>query len=167
MQWIFAQRLAGHSMARITRALNAMQIPHPSAADPRRNAHRSRQVWTLTAVRTILNNPRYTGRQVWNRRPSEHDLIDPSNTWAGTSASAAVEPARRLGHLRSPRAPGPGQRSRLHRGPGQPDPARHHRKAGSLLPTSGAAVLRDLRAPTPRGPRKRPAMYKLCVRGGT
>jgi DNA invertase Pin-like site-specific DNA recombinase len=83
VQWIFTQRLAGHSMARITRALNDMHIPCPSAADPQRNAHRSNRAWTLTTVRTILTNPRYTGRQVWNRQPSEHDLIDPSNTGLG------------------------------------------------------------------------------------
>lgn len=71
MQWIFTQRLAGHSMARITRALNDMHVPCPSAAaDPQRNAHRSRRAWALTTVRTILTNLRYTGRQVWNRQPS-------------------------------------------------------------------------------------------------
>jgi len=32
---MFAQRLAGHSAARITRALNDAGIPCPSAADPR------------------------------------------------------------------------------------------------------------------------------------
>ncbi len=38
--WMFAQRLAGHSTARITRALNDASIPCPSAADPQRNPHR-------------------------------------------------------------------------------------------------------------------------------
>lgn len=81
--WIFAQRLAGHSLARITRALNDAEVPCPSAADPQRNAHRSGQAWTLTTVRAIVSNPRYTGRQVWNRQPTDHDLIDPSNTGLG------------------------------------------------------------------------------------
>jgi site-specific DNA recombinase len=81
--WIFAQRLAGHSIARITRALNDAGIPCPSAADPGRNAHRSGQAWTLTTVRAILANPRYTGRQVWNRQPTAIDLIDPANTGLG------------------------------------------------------------------------------------
>jgi site-specific DNA recombinase len=31
---MFAQRLAGHSAARITRALNDAGVPCPSAADP-------------------------------------------------------------------------------------------------------------------------------------
>ncbi|MEV5754381.1 recombinase family protein [Actinoallomurus sp. NPDC052308] len=83
VKWIFAQRLAGHSVARIARALNDAEIPCPSAADPERNAHRSGREWTHTTVRSILANPRYTGRQVWNRQPTEHDLIDPANTGLG------------------------------------------------------------------------------------
>ena len=39
--WMFAQRLAGHSAARITRALNDAGVPCPSAADPGRNPHRT------------------------------------------------------------------------------------------------------------------------------
>jgi hypothetical protein len=80
---MFAQRLAGHSLAWITRALNDTAIPCPSAADPGRNAHRDGQAWTLGTVRAILANPRYTGRQVWNRQPTSHDLIDPANTGLG------------------------------------------------------------------------------------
>jgi site-specific DNA recombinase len=34
-------------------------------------------------VAAILANPRYTGRQVWNRQPSDFDLIDPANTTLG------------------------------------------------------------------------------------
>jgi hypothetical protein len=41
--WIFAERLAGHSMARIARALNDAAVPCPSAVDPDRNPHRSGQ----------------------------------------------------------------------------------------------------------------------------
>jgi site-specific DNA recombinase len=83
VRWIFAQRLAGHSVARITRALNDAGIPCPSAADPGRNTHRAGLAWSLTTVRAILANPRYTGRQVWNRQPSAMDLIDPANTGLG------------------------------------------------------------------------------------
>ena len=56
--WIFAERLAGHSMARIARALNDAEVPCPSAADPGRNPHRSGKAWTLHTVRAILGNPR-------------------------------------------------------------------------------------------------------------
>ena len=81
--WMFAQRLAGHSVARITRALNDAGIPCPSAADPKRNPHRTGAAWTLTTVAAILANPRYTGRQVWNRQRTDPDLIDPANTGLG------------------------------------------------------------------------------------
>ena len=43
VRWMFAQRLAGHRVARIARALNDAGIPCPSAADPERNPHRSRR----------------------------------------------------------------------------------------------------------------------------
>ncbi len=58
-------------------------IPCPSAADPGRNTHRAGLAWSLTTLRAILANPRYTGRQVWNRQPSAMDLIDPANTGLG------------------------------------------------------------------------------------
>nr|WP_268248664.1 recombinase family protein [Streptomyces brasiliensis] len=83
VSWIFAQRLAGHSMARITRALNDAHIPCPAAADTARNPHRTGRRWVLQSVRAILANPRYTGRQVWNRQRTDHDLINPDNTSLG------------------------------------------------------------------------------------
>jgi site-specific DNA recombinase len=83
VQWIFAERLAGHSVARITRALNDAGIPCPSAADPKRNPHRTGAAWTLRTVAAILANPRYTGRQVWNRQRTDFDLVDPANTGLG------------------------------------------------------------------------------------
>ena len=81
--WMFAQRLAGHSAARITRALNDAGIPCPSAADPARNPHRTGAAWTLRTVAAILANPRYTGRQVWNRQRTDFDLADPADTALG------------------------------------------------------------------------------------
>ncbi len=83
VRWIFAQRLARHSLARITRALNDAGIPCPSAADPRRNPHRSGAAWKLNTVAAILGNPRYTGRQVWNRQRTVCNLVDPANTGLG------------------------------------------------------------------------------------
>jgi site-specific DNA recombinase len=80
---MFAQRLAGHSVARIARALNDAGVPCPSAADPGRNPHRSGTAWTLRTVATILSNPRYTGRQVWNRQRTDMDLADPADVSLG------------------------------------------------------------------------------------
>jgi site-specific DNA recombinase len=76
--WMPAQRLAGHSAARITRALNDAGVPCPSAADPGRNSHRPGAARTLRTVAAILANPRYTGRQVWNRQRTDFDPADTS-----------------------------------------------------------------------------------------
>ncbi|MGH3204035.1 MAG: recombinase family protein [Streptosporangiaceae bacterium] len=81
--WIFAQRLAGHSVARIARALNEAEVPCPSAADPGRNPHRTGTGWTVGTVTTILQNPRYTGHQVWNRQRTDKDLADPADVSLG------------------------------------------------------------------------------------
>jgi site-specific DNA recombinase len=83
VRWIFARRLAGHSVARIARALNDAGIPCPSAADPGRNPHRTGAGWTLGTVTTIVRNPRYTGRQVWNRQRTDRDLVDPGDIALG------------------------------------------------------------------------------------
>ncbi|MGW3995191.1 recombinase family protein [Amycolatopsis sp. NPDC004772] len=84
--WMFRQRLAGHSIASIARHLNERDIPCPSSADPDRNRHRTRSAWTLRTVAVILANPRYTGRQTWNRRATGTE--GPSSTPA-LSAKAA------------------------------------------------------------------------------
>jgi site-specific DNA recombinase len=83
VRWIFAQRLTGHSVARIARALNEAGIPCPSASDPGRNPHRPGTGWTLGTVTTILQNPRYTGHQVWNRQRTDKDLADPADVSLG------------------------------------------------------------------------------------
>jgi hypothetical protein len=83
VRWVFTQRLAGHSVARIARALNDAGIPCPSAIDPARNPHRAGSGWTVRTVASILSNPRYTGRQVWNRQPTELRLFDPADISMG------------------------------------------------------------------------------------
>jgi len=83
VRWMFAHRLAGHSVARIARALNEAGVPSPSAADPGRNPHRAGTSWTLGTVTTILSNSRYTGRQVWNRQRTDTELADPGNVTLG------------------------------------------------------------------------------------
>jgi hypothetical protein len=87
--WMFRQRLAGHSVASIARHLNERGILCPSGADPDRNRHRTRSAWTLRTVAVILANPRYTGRQTWNRRPT--DTSGPASTPA-LSAKPAHPP---------------------------------------------------------------------------
>src|SRR5947209_5277957 len=83
LRWVFARRLAGHSAARIARALNEAGVPCPSASDPARNPHRTGAGWSLGTVVTILSNPKYTGRQVWNRQRTDRDLADPADACLG------------------------------------------------------------------------------------
>jgi len=78
VRWIFAQRLSGASVAGIARDLNERGVPCPSLADRDRNLHRSGEGWTVNTVASILENPRYTGRQVWNR----HAAAGPEDGWA-------------------------------------------------------------------------------------
>ncbi|MET8151825.1 recombinase family protein [Actinoplanes sp. NPDC049668] len=99
LQWIFAPRLAGRSIAKITRELNERQMPCPSRADQRRNPHRSGTGWMLTTVAAILANPRYTGRQVWNRQRTDRDDLEPSTGLLDTariSRRSGLSPRSRL-----------------------------------------------------------------------
>ncbi|MBW6439292.1 recombinase family protein [Actinoplanes hulinensis] len=72
VRWIFARRLEGWSTAGIARVLNERRVPSPGVYDHVRNPHREGTVWTLRTVAAILANPRYTGRQVWNRQFTDH-----------------------------------------------------------------------------------------------
>lgn len=87
VRWMFEQRLARRSVAGIAREHNEHGVPCPSDVDPQRNRHRPGRMWTLRTVAVILANPRYTGRQVWNRQRTEHSgqdvthRTDPSDAW--------------------------------------------------------------------------------------
>jgi hypothetical protein len=72
VRWIFARRLEGFSQAAIARMLNERRVPSPGAYDRIRNPHRQQTLWTLRTVAALLANPRYTGRQVWNRQYTDH-----------------------------------------------------------------------------------------------
>jgi len=73
-------------------------------------------------VRTAMAaQTREQGRYLGGRPPYGYRLADrPGEYRAGPPAGAAVEPARRLGHLRTSRASGAGQRRGFHRRPGHP-----------------------------------------------
>ncbi len=76
VQRIFREYLDGRGFYAIAEGLTADGIPCPSAHDPRRNPHREGIAWSKGAVRAILNNPRYTGHQVWNRQRKQEVLLD-------------------------------------------------------------------------------------------
>lgn len=83
VQRIFAIYLAGYGMFAIAEALTRDDIPCPSAYDRARNLHRDGLAWSKTAVRTILINPRYTGRQVWNKQRTDEVLLDVNDVALG------------------------------------------------------------------------------------
>jgi len=91
---MFAQRLTGRSIAGIAHALNDDHIPSPSSADADRNPHRAGHGWTVRTVATILANPRYTGRQVWNRQRTDRDLVDPADVRKGHKEVLRWNPAQ-------------------------------------------------------------------------
>lgn len=70
VRWMFTERARGRSVASLVRELNDRDVPCPSRADPERNRHRGGERWIVRTVLMILENPRYTGRQVWNRHSS-------------------------------------------------------------------------------------------------
>lgn len=80
---IFDEYLAGAGLYAIAEGLTRDGVPCPSAADPARNRHRSGIAWSKSAVRAILRNPRYTGRQVWRRQKRQENLLDLENEAAG------------------------------------------------------------------------------------
>jgi DNA invertase Pin-like site-specific DNA recombinase len=83
VQRIFTEYLAGKGYHAIATELTRDGIPSPSAHDPARNRHRDVRSWSKIAVRSILMNPRYTGRQVWNRQRRDEVLVDVEDVAAG------------------------------------------------------------------------------------
>ncbi len=73
---IFAEYLAGNGLYAIAEHLTRDGILCPSAHDRARNSHRCGIAWSKYAIRAILANPRYTGRQVWNKQRKDEVLID-------------------------------------------------------------------------------------------
>jgi site-specific DNA recombinase len=90
---IFADYLAGKGIYAIAERLTADGIPCPSAHDPERNRHRSGVAWSKGAVRAILLNPRYTGRQVWNKQRRDEVLLDVEDVAAGHETRMRWNPA--------------------------------------------------------------------------
>ncbi len=75
---IFDEFIGGSGLYAIAEGLTRNGILSPSGHDPARNRHRSTShgVWSKIAVRSILQNPRYTGFQVWNRQQRHEELLD-------------------------------------------------------------------------------------------
>ncbi|GAA1843416.1 recombinase family protein [Asanoa iriomotensis] len=80
---IFAECLARRGLSAIARGLTRDGVACPSAHDQARNPHRRGERWQPGAVRAILTNPRYTGRQVWSRQRGDEVLLDVDDVAAG------------------------------------------------------------------------------------
>jgi site-specific DNA recombinase len=83
VEWMFAQRLAGRSITAIARELNERGVPCPSQVDIERNRHRTGRAWIWQTVAAILANPRYTGRQTWNRQRTDTGSLDATDDVLG------------------------------------------------------------------------------------
>jgi site-specific DNA recombinase len=59
---IFDMAGGGHSLKTIAKTLNAENVP-----PPRPRAGRQRPAWCPTAIRAMLRNERYIGKEIWNR----------------------------------------------------------------------------------------------------
>jgi site-specific DNA recombinase len=92
---IFNLRLEGTGYYAIAKHLNERAVPSPSAHDPARNPHRRQGPWSHSTVRTILENPRYTGFEVWGKAPKQEKLIDLDDVAAGhKTIQKVVDPDR-------------------------------------------------------------------------
>ncbi|WP_231648451.1 recombinase family protein [Saccharothrix sp. NRRL B-16348] len=89
VEWIFERRSAGCSIAGIARMLNERAVPSPSGSDLDRNRHRSDSAWSVQTVAAILGNPRYTGRQVWNRVVNDRAKVTPGSGRPGQRPNEA------------------------------------------------------------------------------
>jgi len=108
--WMFTQRLAGQQHGPdhpgAERRRDSLPVSGPSAAQ---HPPHGAGIDAVTTLRSVLANPRFTGRQVWNRQRTDHDLIDPANTGLGHRQVPRWNLARGLDYLRAALAPGAGQ----------------------------------------------------------
>ncbi|WP_439381540.1 recombinase family protein [Amycolatopsis lexingtonensis] len=80
---IFADYLRGYGDQAIANSLNCDGIPCPSARRPEQNPHRRGDGWLGSTIRSILQNPRYTGYAVFGRWTKTDVLLDPDDVSAG------------------------------------------------------------------------------------
>ena len=92
---IYAEFLNGNGTYAIAEALTRDGIPCPSAYDRARNPHRAGLAWAKGAVRVILTNPRYTGRQVWNKQRTDEVLLDVNDVALGHTSIMRWNPTSR------------------------------------------------------------------------
>jgi DNA invertase Pin-like site-specific DNA recombinase len=137
---IFAEYVAGRGLKAIAEGLTRDDIPSPSAYDPQRNKHRCGIAWAYSAVRAILINPRYTGRQVWNKQPKSEVLLDVDDV--------------ALGHITKQKRSEPGKWI-------WSDQPAHEPLVDDEIFTQAQALLRARGSADERSPRRTPRPYAL------
>ena len=80
---IFAEYLDGNGDRAIAAGLNRDAIPCPSARRPDQNRHRLADGWQGSTVRSILENPKYTGYAFFGRWTKHETLLNPDDVAAG------------------------------------------------------------------------------------
>lgn len=89
---IFDLRIAGLGYRAIAQRLDAEGHPAPSAHDPARNKHRTVQLWSVSAVRAIVLNPRYKGTDRFGAHQKKDKLLDPADVAAGRVSRRVAAP---------------------------------------------------------------------------
>lgn len=82
---------AGVGYRSIANRLEADGLPSPGEIGPTPHP-RSAGVWSGSAVRAILTNPRYLGHQVAGRQRRKDELLDPTDPAAGTTSRQRWQP---------------------------------------------------------------------------
>jgi DNA invertase Pin-like site-specific DNA recombinase len=102
---IFAEYLDGNGDRAIANGLNRAGIPCPSARRPDQNRHRFADGWQDSTVRSILENPRYTGYAFFGRWGRQEMLLDPDDVVAGHVIRFRRAAADRVVRSRKPAHP--------------------------------------------------------------
>jgi DNA invertase Pin-like site-specific DNA recombinase len=94
VQRIYREYLTGTGIYAIAERLTRDGILSPSATDPARNSHRHVPARGKSANRVILTNPRYSGRQVWNKQRKVEILIDVDDVALGHETKMRWNPTQ-------------------------------------------------------------------------
>ena len=92
---IFAEYLEGNGDRAIAKGLNQDGVPCPSARRPDQNMHLLADGWQGSTVRSIVENPRYTGYAFFARVGEARDAAEPGRRECG--ACRSVPPGRARG----------------------------------------------------------------------
>jgi DNA invertase Pin-like site-specific DNA recombinase len=102
---IFEEYLDGKGDRAVAAGLNRDGIPCPSASRPDQNRHRLADGWQASTVRSILENPRYTGYAFFGRWTKHETLLDPDDVAAGQVVRFKKSAAERVVRSRHPAHP--------------------------------------------------------------